>query len=196
MAETASLAPRPALGGADVTAGAVRIRELDGLGVVSAAVSGGGRDAFAAALRQGYGPTFPDVGRLAPAADGTTIARLQMDQVWLVRPDGAGRTIEEARARLETAAWLTDQSDGWAALELSDGDGGRAVREALRRLITLDVDRMPADVATRTVMAHLAVVILGMAETVTLLSPRSSAGDFLRAIERAAREANMEGSPF
>ena len=189
----AGLAPRTglvtvsALGGHDETVNGVRIRERVGLGIVSAAIPLGGADAFAAALNDGYGFDVPAVGR--SFGDGATrAAMVQPGQLWLLYTDGAERALQAARDVFLEKAWLVDQSDAWAALQLS-GDGD-ALRRTLERICMLDLTTFEDGAVTRTLMEHLGVVLLREGADYTLMSARSSAPSLLHAITLSARVAN------
>lgn len=82
--------------------------------------------------------------------------------------------------------YLNDQSDSWVMLRVA----GAGVRRALERLCPLDLhpDAFAPGAVARTVMEHLAVIVLHEAEdTFVLLSPRSSAASFLHEIETSVR---------
>ena len=89
-------------------------------------------------------------------------------------------------ARLNGAAYTTDQTDVWVALGLS----GAARGAALERICPIDLhpDAFAVDDAARTVMEHLGVLILRTdADEYLLLSASSSARSFLHAVETSLR---------
>ena len=185
MAEFALTARTP-LGGYAGTFGGVTLAEAAGLSLVSAAVPQGGDDAFAAALAEGFGASRPSTGDSAPGDRlGARILGMQPDQLFILfeapDPDRAAETVSAA---LGPAAYVTDQSDSWAMLRIQ----GRGVRAALERLCMLDLDdaAFPEGRVARTVMEHLAVIILrDGADSFLLMSPRSSARSFLHAVEQS-----------
>ena len=97
---------------------------------------------------------------------------------------------EEAVAeRLGDAAYLTDQTDTWCALEIE----GPVCRTALERICPLDLHPrgFAVDDVARTVMEHLGVIIARTREHgFLLLSASSSAGSFLHAVETSARNVS------
>ena len=182
MAEFALTARTP-LDGHTETCGSVTLTEAAGLSLVSAAVPNGGDDAFAAALAKGFGAARPSTGDSA-AGDrlGARILGMQPDQIFILfeapDPDRAAETVSAA---LGAAAYVTDQSDSWAMLRIA----GTGVRTALERICPLDLadEGFPEGRVARTVMEHLAVIILrDGAESFLLMSPRSSARSFLHAV--------------
>ena len=183
MSEPA-LAPRSPLGGYQRTIGAVAIAEVAGLALVSAAVPQGGDATFSAALAEGFGAARPAPGdstrgdRLAARVLG-----MQPDQLFILfeAPD-PDRATETVAAALGSAAYLTDQSDSWAMLRVA----GTGVRAALERICSLDLadEAFPEGRVARTVMEHLAVIVLrDGGDSFLLMSPRSSARSFLDAVE-------------
>ena len=185
MAEFALTARTPLDGYAGTFSG-VTLAEAAGLSLVSAAVPQGGDDAFAAALAEGFGASRPSPGDSAPGDRlGTRILGMQPDQLFILfeAPD-PDRAVETVSAALGPAAYVTDQSDSWTMLRIE----GRGVRAALERLCMLDLDdaAFPEGRVARTVMEHLAVIILrDGADSFLLMSPRSSARSFLHAVEQS-----------
>ena len=190
MSEPA-LAPRSSLGGYQRMVGTVAIAEVAGLALVSAAVPQGGDAAFSAALAEGFGAARPAPGdstrgdRLAARVLG-----MQPDQLFILfeAPD-PDRATETVAAALGSAAYLTDQSDSWAMLRVS----GTGVRAALERICSLDLadEAFPEGRVARTVMEHLAVIVLrDGGDSFLLMSPRSSARSFLGAVELSAENVS------
>ncbi len=183
MAEFALTACTP-LGGYAETFGGVSLAEEAGLALVSAAVPLGGDDAFAAALASGLGAARPATGASAPGERyGARLLGMQPDQLFILfeapDPDRAAETVAEA---LGPAAYVTDQSDSWATLRI----WGTGARAALERICMLDLDdaAFPEGRVARTVMEHLAVIVLRDGpNSFLLMSPRSSARSFLHAVE-------------
>ena len=183
MAEVALTARTP-LDGYAGTFGGVTLAEAAGLSLVSAAVPNGGGDAFAAALAEGFGASRPSTGESVPGDRlGARILGMQPDQMFILfeAPD-PDRAAEAVSTALGPAAYVTDQSDSWAMLRIE----GRGVRAALERICMLDLDdtAFPQGRVARTVMEHLAVIILrDGADSFLLMTPRSSARSFLHAVE-------------
>lgn len=180
----AALSARTPLGGYAETFGAVTLAEVAGLSLVSAAVPHGGDGAFAAALAAGLGAARPATGDSALCDRyGARLLGMQPDQLFILfeapDPDRPAETVSEA---LGPAAYVTDQSDSWAMLRIA----GAGVRAALERICMLDLDAaaFPEGRVARTVMEHLAVIILRDGpDSFFLMSPRSSARSFLHAVK-------------
>ena len=181
-----ALTARTPLDGYARTFGSVALAELAGLALVSAAVPQGGDAAFAAALAEGIGASRPATGESAPGDRfGARILGMQPDQLFILfeppDPDRAAETVAEA---LGPAAYVTDQSDSWAMLRIAGAGAG--ARAALERICMLDLDEdaFPQGKVARTVMEHLAVIVLRDGpDSFLLMSPRSSARSFLHAVE-------------
>ena len=183
MAELALTARSP-LDGYERSFGTVTLAEVTGLSLVSAAVPHGGDDTLAAALAAGLGAARPATGDSAPGDRyGARLLGMQPDQLFILfeapDPDRPAESVAEA---LGPAAYVTDQSDSWAMLRIA----GAGVRAALERICMLDLDdaAFPEGRVARTVMEHLAVIILRDGpDSFLLMSPRSSARSFLHAVE-------------
>ena len=191
MAES-PLRARPALDGYNRSIGAVALAEVSGLALVSAAVPQGGDEAFAAALADGFGAARPATGNSA-AGDkfGARVLGMQPDQMFILfEPPDPDRPAETVSAALGGAAYVTDQTDSWAMLRVA----GAGVRSALERICMLDLDdaAFPEGRVARTVIEHLAVIILrDGADSFLLMSPRSSARSFLHAVELSAANVSQ-----
>ncbi len=179
-----ALTARTPLDGCEKSFGGVTLTEVSGLALVSAAVPQGGDDAFAAALAAGLGAARPAPGdSVIGDRYGARLLGMQPDQLFILfaapDPDRPAETVAEA---LGPDAYVTDQSDSWAMLRI-DGAGARA---ALERICMLDLDdaAFPEGRVARTVMEHLAVIILRDGpDSFLLMSPRSSARSFLHAVD-------------
>lgn len=179
-----ALAARSPLEGYGRTIGTVTLAEVAGLALVSAAVPRGGDEAFAAALERGFGAARPAPGHSVLGARLTTrILGMQPDQVFILfEPPDPGQPVQTVVATIGPAAYVTDQSDSWAVLQMS----GSGTRVALERICPLDLDdeAFPEGRVARTVMEHLAVIILRDGpDSFLLMSPRSSALSFRHAVE-------------
>lgn len=124
--------------------------------------------------------SWPDTGKSSVNAEaGCHLLGLQSDQVFaLLSSEASTQSLPD----VGDSAYVTDQSDSWAALRVS----GATSRTALERVCPIDLHQSvfsPGSV-TRTSMEHLAVIILCEADDqYLLLSPTSSADSFLHAIE-------------
>ncbi|MFY0614329.1 MAG: hypothetical protein JXQ99_22565 [Hyphomicrobiaceae bacterium] len=156
--------------------------------IASMATPNGGEAALAAALQAAYGIDIPPVGRAAISAkDSATFLRHAPDQMFvLFMPPASGKPTDPMAATLGDTAYLTDQSDSWAALRIE----GPLSRAALERICPLDLapGNFPPGTVARTVMEHLGIIMLCEAgDKYLLLSARSSADNFLHAVETSVR---------
>ena len=143
----------PPLGGYDQAFGPNRLVERSDLAITSVAL--------------------PQGQTLAPPSGATAIPT-GPDQVFLLAPMGAEHDL--------AGAYATDQTHGWAILDLSGPDSVSAFVRCCHR--DLHPDSFAVGASARTVMEHLSVVILRQAKDgFRLMSPSSSAASFLHAVE-------------
>ena len=178
-----SLSPAPRLGGYDKRFDGVTLRERTGLAIVSAATPLGADVAVAKAVKSAWGAEMPASGASVLSEDGKTrLVWTGPDQIFALFDHAAPDAERVVNAALGGAAYTTDQTDVWAALEI---DGLRS-RAALERLCPLDLhpDAFAEGAAARTVMEHMGAMIVRTGEDrFLLLSASSSAGSFLHAVE-------------
>ncbi|ODA67748.1 Sarcosine oxidase, gamma subunit family [Methyloligella halotolerans] len=182
MSDTA-LYPTPALGGYRADKDGIVVEELTRLAVVSIATPLDGDKALDAAMQKSFGTTPPAPGKVTISKDGKTrFLGMAPGQIFAVfnhdRPDAEKRLAET----LSGSAYTTDQTDVWVALRV----GGESVVAVLERICPLDLhpDAFPADRCARTVMEHMAAIVLRDGEDgFVLLTARSSARSFLHAVE-------------
>jgi len=166
------------------------VREISTLAIVSIAVPRNGLDALNERLASFSAVSFPQTGQcirtsdvvLADTPTALVVYGLQSDQCFVVAELNGVSTqdfFELLCAELGPAAYLTDQSDSWAVLDVE----GSLVNQAMERLCMLDLTTFTASDVARTTMEHLSVIIEKPADDrVRLYSPRSSARSFLHAI--------------
>ena len=177
-----TLTAQSALEGYDQTFNGIALREANDLAVVSLAIQLDGEKPVNTAIRKAYGTALPPVGQSVLSGDGKTrLARLGVDQIFVLfthpKPDAAARVL----GKISNAAYGTDQTDNWVALEIS-GVRSRAVLERICA-IDLDASAFEMNALARTTMEHLgAIVVRTGDDTFLLLSARSSAGSFLHAL--------------
>ena len=182
-----------------------RVVEMDALGIYSISVPQGGMDELNRQLQALFGLSFPATGRCVRASDrqlaGTSfrvaLFGLQSDQCFLVAEADTTNNdnsitcelFEHLHNTLGNTAYLTNQSDSWAVLEID----GALTLPALERICMLDMGSFDTDSVARTVMEQLAIIIERSGdERVRLFSPRSSAGSFLHAVSTSLQ--NVAGS--
>lgn len=185
MSDCILTADRP-LAGYERAIGNITLTAPADLAIVSVALPRGGEAAAEKAVAAAFAVAVPDIGTAALAPDhDTALLRLARDQLFVLFTHAAPDAERAVAARLNGAAYTTDQSDVWCALDVS----GPGCRRALERICPLDLhpDAFATGDAARTVMEHLGVIILRTAEDgFRLLSASSSAGSFLHALETSA----------
>lgn len=92
---------------------------------------------------------------------------------------GSCELFKHLQNTLSSTAYLTNQSDSWAVLDID----GQLTLPALERICMLDMGSFDTGSVARTVMEQLAIIIERTdSDRVRLFSPRSSAGSFLHAV--------------
>lgn len=184
MSETGLKATSP-LDGFSLREPGISLAEVSGLAVIAISAPKSGEAALETALQSALGLAWPLTGR-SSVSEKHRLLGLSRDQAFLLFPhEGAGAENVVATGIAE-AGYLFDQSDAWAMLRLQ----GPHSRAALERICMLDLDdaAFPDGAVSRTLMEHLSVIILREArDRYLLMSPRSSAGSFLDAVETSVR---------
>jgi sarcosine oxidase subunit gamma len=116
---------------------------------------------------------FPAPGQVLETATGRLVwAGREAAMLWGIPPDLAG------------LAAVTDQSDGWAGLQLAGPDAA----EVLARLVPVDLAALAPPAAIRSLLNHLPLLLIHPAPDVfDLWSYRSMAGTLAHEVETAAR---------
>ena len=163
--------------------GAVTIAEVTDIALASLAERAGAAEDLARRAAGAGIPLPPPEGY----ARGETLAAFWIGPgAWMV--EAPLETHDDIVARLApafgTSASLTDQTDGWARLRVTTGDPAAL----LERLCNIDPARLHPGTALRSTIEHMATFILTREPgQFDLLSPRSTATDFLHALENAAK---------
>ncbi|WP_371223250.1 sarcosine oxidase subunit gamma [Roseovarius sp. 2305UL8-3] len=177
------LESRPPLAGYEKSFGDITLSAPADLALVSIALPLGGEAAAMKAIKAAYGSDLPEVGKSCATAKGdATLLRMASDQALVMFTHTTPDAERVVAGKLKGAAYTTDQTDVWCALEIS---GTGAVR-ALERICPLDLhdNAFAVNDVARTMMEHLGVIILRTdPEGWLLLSASSSAGSFLHALE-------------
>jgi len=162
--------------------GAALEEQID-LAIVSIAVPLGGTEALSKALQESYGASLPKVGEISLSKDGQTrFLGMGNDQMFAIFDHPGADAAKLVAENLKDTGYYTLQSDNWTGLKIS----GPKCRRALERIIPIDLDpaAFPEGNVARTVMEHLAVIVLRDDEnSFLLIAASSSAGSFLHAVE-------------
>ncbi|UXX82710.1 sarcosine oxidase subunit gamma [Roseovarius pelagicus] len=178
-----TLTAAPPLAGYNRSFGATSLKAPENLAIVSIALPLGGEAEAEKAVKSAFGINLPDVDMSDVAKDkSSAVMRLGSDLAFVIFPCETPDAEPRIAKKLKGAAYTTDQTDVWCALEIS----GSGSRTALERICLLDLhpDAFKVNAIARTVMEHLGVIIARTGDdTYLLLSASSSAKSFLHAIE-------------
>ncbi len=182
-----TLTAAPPLAGYDRSFGDIKLSAPKDLAIVSIALPLGGEDAAKKAIKTAFGIALPEVGMSATTkGSAEAIMRLGVDQAFVLFASTTPDAERQIAAKLKGAAYTTDQTDAWCALEIS----GPGARRALERICPIDLhpDAFAVGAIARTVMEHMGSIIARTGEdTYLLLSASSSAKSFLHAVELSAK---------
>lgn len=174
----------PPLGGYDVRFGATRLVEVTDRALISMAARAEDQAALSKIVKKEWAADLPKPGRAA--LGDVKIVPTGADYFLVDLPEECvpGGDMSQVDKIIGDAAYLTFQTDGWCQLKLSGPDAAAA----LERLTMLDIAYMSQGSASRTLMEHLAVVLIVEKENeFLLLAASSSARSFLHAVETALR---------
>lgn len=173
----------PPLAGYDRSFDGATLKAPADMALVSIALPLGGEDAAKKAVEDAYGTALPEIGKSAVTGDNAArLIRMGQDQAFVLFTRATPDAEPFVADKLKGAAYTTDQTDVWCALELK----GARSRDVLERICPLDLhpDAFAVNDAARTVMEHLgALIIRTDTDTFLLLSASSSAKSFLHAVE-------------
>lgn len=158
----------------------ISVREVGDRSLISLAIPLDGTADFELFLSTKFGLKVPKPGK-TDTKDSKTIMGLARDQFFLSLPFAENPAPPALLKTATGRAYITDQSDSWAHLEMTGSD----VRMALERICPLNLhpDAFAVGDVARTTMEHLNVIILRTdAHTYHLMSARSSALSFLHAV--------------
>lgn len=185
-----TLTAAPPLAGTDRDFGDIHLTAPKDLAIVSIALPVGGEDAAKAAIKTAFGTPLPEVGQSSVADDkSTAIMRLGADQAFVLFPRPTPDAEPFIAGKLKGAAYTTDQTDAWCALQIS----GAGARRALERICPVDLhpDAFPVNAIARTIMEHMGAIVARTGDdTYLLLSASSSAKSFLHAVEVSAQNVS------
>ena len=175
----------PTLGGVDVSIAENRIVERDDLALVSVAIPAAGEEPLAQTMQAAWGLPLP--GPTLSTTHGQMRAiKTAPDQLLLVFPHAMPDAEAIVQGSLGGTGYTTDQTDAWIVLDVSGPD----TSAAMERLCMLDLTppAFPENAAARTVMEHMASIVVRIGdEGFQLMAARSSAASFLHAVETSCR---------
>ncbi|MFZ0097475.1 MAG: sarcosine oxidase subunit gamma [Gemmobacter sp.] len=166
-----------------VVHGALTLEENPGLALASLALRRG------TARPAPFGMPLPDAGGWT-GRDGMSIFWTAPDQ-WLVSGEALADSDFAATVAAEApGSSVTEQTDGFAAFEITASTGEARVLSVLTKLVNLDPRRYGPGTATRTGLEHMSVFVIRPAPgRLTILGMRSAAGSLWHALETAIARA-------
>lgn len=165
-------------------------QEIEHFSLIAISIPDGGHESLNAALESHWQLSLPETGTCIRSSDrafaqnssSLVLFGMQTDQCLLVSTAASAfeqDPFEHVQQLLGDAAYLTDQSDSYAALDIQ----GPTVLKAMERICTLDLETFTASTVARTAMEHLSVIVERPEnDRLRLYSPRSSASSFLHAV--------------
>ncbi|MFV2034207.1 MAG: sarcosine oxidase subunit gamma, partial [Halocynthiibacter sp.] len=142
----------PCAGLLPISAGGLRLTEIDPGRITSVTPYNGRHKAAGTALKSGAGMAFPAPNR-ATGRQGARAVWVGQGQALVLGPEVAATVLATVAAH----AALSDQSDAWASLRLEGG----AAEAVLARLVPVDlrVATFKRGHSVRTQLGHMAVSI-------------------------------------
>jgi len=180
------------LGGYEKSWDGMSVTEVTDQEIVAIASAMGDEKAFASQFHKHFGKTLPKPGKVINVKGGHCMWTAP-DQYWLFLNGENINADRDIAAKFGESAYTTLQTDGWAQINLS----GPRTLHMLERFVPLDIAGFKVGDATRTRAHHLPIVIARIGEDeYRLISPRSSAGSFIHALEATAQNiSTLSNSP-
>jgi len=156
MHDLASLTPLGASEARTETIGTTTIREVTDLALASVEARTVGAVKFGKAAKSALGVALPGPGK--SSGKGATHAFWIGQEKWLFSASSAAHEdfASELRDMFAGLASVTDQTDGWACFSIESED----LSELLLRLFQIDVLRIAKGSVQRTMVEHVAVVLV------------------------------------
>ncbi|WP_425053039.1 sarcosine oxidase subunit gamma [Psychromarinibacter sp. S121] len=185
------LQPITALGGTtakQASFGALTLTENDRLALASLALRRG------ADRPEPMGLVLPGPGEWV---EGVGVAAFWTgpDQ-WMIEgpiPEDLGEDFAAEVLRNAPGCSVTEQTDGWVAVEIASDTGDAPILALLERLVNLDPVTLRPGKASRTVLEHLGVFVIRRGEDrLAVIGMRSAAGSLWHALATAAQR--LEGA--
>jgi len=150
------------------------------------------RRGSATPTQEALGLVLPGPGRFSEG--GGRLAIWTGPGQWLVEQrEEAGEPLEGWLKRHAPACSITDQSDGWAGVDVEAQANAAALQALLERLVNLDLRAFALGSATRTLVEHMSVIVVRRrADCVTILAMRSLAGSLWHALETKVERLEPE----
>ncbi len=176
------------LNGFKQTWNGLTLAEASNFEIVSMAIANDQSSAFEKLAKKALGSILPKPNQWEATSNGKLLWTGQ-NQYFLFEESRNDRLDEQLFEKFGDLAYLTLQTDGWAALDIY----GPRTHVVLERFIPLEIDAKPIGFGARTNAQHMSLIILKTeTETYRLLTPRSSSTTFVEALTHVAE--NVIGS--
>lgn len=166
------------------------VKELSEFEIASLAVAQNSEAEFNTIFKTLTGTALPEPGRWSKIKTGKILWTGQ-SQYFYFSDRINDRLDDGLNEAFEGHGYVTLQSDGWAALEVS----GDRVHDVMERFIALDVRNQDIGFGARSSAHHIGVFILKIeSDTYHLLTPRSSSKGFLEALLHVVENVEAENT--
>ncbi|MCC5954480.1 MAG: sarcosine oxidase subunit gamma [Natronohydrobacter sp.] len=165
------------------TIGPVTITEAPDWALTSVAARLGQEATSQAALEKVMGNPAPGI---AGHTSGAIFSAFWIGpHIWMVEAPYATHPdlAAQIKATCADTASVTDQTGAWVRFDLTGDDLPRL----MERLCNLDMGKMQAGTARRTVIEHLGCYVIRHADSITIYGPRSSAKSLHHALVTVAK---------
>ena len=184
-----SLIPNTPFGGYNRKFNGLTITESSEVEIVSIAIANGEALNFVKRAKKIIGTAPPSPGRWEKTKPDGRILWTGQNQYMLFDKVINDRLDENLFQEFKGLAYLTLQTDGWAALDVS----GERIHDVFERFIPLDLANKPVGFGARTSAHHMGAIILKVSDKAYhLLTPRSSSAVFLEALENVIENIQVE----
>ncbi|MBN2759664.1 MAG: sarcosine oxidase subunit gamma [Rhodobacteraceae bacterium] len=111
---------------------------------------------------------------------------------WMIEANGQTDLAALLKAAVPNAS-ITEQTDGFAAFELTTEQGADAIDEVMRKLVNLDPHAFEAGSATRTTLDHISVFLIRRApDKLSVIGMRTYAAALWHALAQVARRTDAD----
>lgn len=160
--------------------GALTLSENTGLALASLALRKG------QAVPAPFGLALPDVARAVSSGSygAFWIGRGQ----WMIEGEGLAETDFAAALQAQVPGYtVTEQTDGFVAVEIVSDSGGAPLERLLSRLVNIDLKTLEPGCCLRTGLEHMSVFLIRRSDTrLAVIGMRSLAGSLWHALSNAA----------
>lgn len=171
----------------DETIGLITLKPVKDIEIVALSLARGAHERVKSALKTRADLSLPAPGQWSSFPQGRALWTAP-DQYFVFFDGEIAENPEILDLSRRADVYLTDQTDGWATLEIA----GETVHTVLERFVALDLQIQPLGFGTRTSAHHHPVIVMKTEENAYhLLTPRSYAWSFLDALIQTAKSVAL-----